>query len=554
MKSSRIARRGRTRFASRRSAAAKPTQRLTGFEPLEPRAMLSGLSHFPSDEYSSQGPGNSHGMGAYEKELHSAAGEYRGASGKSEDNERYVEAKYDASPNVTMAMMASPGRCNDDAPLFVPSGRPAPEPTFSPASSILSARPAETEIEPMYSTSAPQLSGYSEEREKEAALSSSSQNGLMSRSTPDSAGYSPVNPILNETSEESPGEYEVPTYSTPAAAFGSISSRPTAIDVSSTPTYVFIGPRAMSYSVELVFARASDTTFAPAAETHVVTVPASAGRLPADAIASASSSYSRSMPVVFFVGVSPDRRTDGPAYVSFIGQRESVSYVVSARGNGSLALSADAESAGSKSTGVATSSFVMSLLNSSSLTPADASDRETTAVGDERANGRPTADQADDAEATGLVDAESAELLLQKRKAALEKAVAKATLASPLERLTDLPAMHEAPFVLREIMQWATDAVMMNLHSESLPAAAQVDDGMIELLASDVSSLFAHRSVPNVEASASAARAVTLEAGVAVYQSFEVGAGDAAASGEVAGNDAATADAGPAAEQLARVE
>jgi hypothetical protein len=313
----------------------------------------------------------------------------------------------------------------------------------------------------------------------------------------------------------------------------------------------------MSYSAEFVVVRTFDTTFAPAGETRVVTAPAAstAARLAADAIASAASSYSRFMPMVFFVGVSPDRRTEGPAYVSFTGQRESVSYVVSARGTGSLALSADAESAGSKSTGIAISSFVTSLLNSSSLTPADAADRATIATGgDERPNGQPTADQADDAEATGRVNGESAERLLQKRKAALEKAATKLALSSPLEPLTDLPAMREGPVVLREILQWAADAVIMNLHSESLPAAAQVDDGMIELLASDVSSLFARRSMPNVDNPASAGRAVTLEAGVAAYQSFEVGAGDSAASGEVAGNNAAPTDAGPAAEQLARVE
>jgi len=504
--------------------------------------MLSaGFSHFLSDEYSGHGPGESHGMGAYEKEIHSAAKENRGASGKAEENERYVEAKYDTSPSIPTAMMALPGRGNDDAPLFAPTGKPAPEPTYSLASSILSARPAETEIEPMYSTSAPPLSGYSKERETEAALSSSPQNGLMARFTPDPVGYSPANPILNEASKEPTGEYESPAYSVPAAAFA--------------PTFASIGPRAANYTVEFVVVRPSETMLTPAAETRVVTAPAasSAVRLATDAF-TAALNYIRSFTPMVIQG-SPERRPEGPTSVSFTGLRESVSYVVSARGNGSLALSADAESAGSKNTGATITSFVMSLLNSSSLTPTDATERAANATGsDERTNGRPTADQADGADPSGLVDVESAESLLQKRKAALERAVAKLALSSPLERLTDLPAMRDAPFVLREIMQLASDAVMLNLHSESLPVAAQLDDGMIELLASDVSSLFARRSMPNVDNPTSTGRAVTLEAGIAAYQSFEVGSGDAAAASDAAGKAAAPTDAGPAPEQIAHVE
>src|SRR5207247_9621374 len=123
------------------------------------------------------------------------------------------------------------------------------------------------------------------------------------------------------------------------------------------------------------------------------------------------------------------------------------------------------------------------------LAPTAAADRATAmaAGGEDRGDGQTAAEQADGHDASGMIDVESAELLRQKRKAAVEKALTRATLSSQLTRLADLPAIRAAALVLREIMQLASDAVMANLQSDSIPLAANIqDDGMIELLAADV--------------------------------------------------------------------
>jgi len=559
MKSSRFAERWRKRLGSRRSADAKPTQRLTGFEPLEPRTVLSaGLSHFASDDIAGHGPGASHGMGAYEKELHSTAHENHGQSGKSEGNERYVEATHYEPSQVVPPTVMSLSRDRSDSSQFGPIGRPAPEPTYALPSSILSEPQAGSEIEATRYPSAALSGGYNEESETESVLPSTLQSGLMARYEPDQVNYAAPSPAFRELSEEPSEAYEGPTYSAPAADLGALAGRPTIIDVSPAPTFANFGPKALSSTTEIFVVRTYDTIFAPATEARVVTAPAavaSAARLAADAIASATLNFVRSF-VPMVVVVSPERRSEVPTSVSFTGLRESVSYVVSARVNGSLALSADAESASSKSTGLALASVINSLaLNSSSSAQADTADRTTgVASRDDRQDGQAATEQADASDATGMIDVESAELLRQKRRASVENSLSRSKLTSRLEPLVDSPAIREAPLLLREIMQLASDAVMTNLHYELLPFATEMsDDGMIELLATDVASLFNSRRMPNIDAPTTAARAITLDAGVAVYQSFEVGAGDAAAAGGVDGNTA-IGDAAPTPEQLARVE
>src|SRR6266436_3684933 len=110
MMPSEYARRFLKRLDSRRSAAPPRPKRLTGFEPLEPRTVLSaaGMSHFSGDDFPGHGQNQSHGMGSYEKELHSAAEVARGSEGKSTESQRFVEVpRYEPSHNEPPATSTS---------------------------------------------------------------------------------------------------------------------------------------------------------------------------------------------------------------------------------------------------------------------------------------------------------------------------------------------------------------------------------------------------------------------------------------------------------------
>jgi len=515
---SHFARRLLKRLASRRSAARGVTQRLTGFEPLEPRTVLSAAasSHFMSDDFASHGKSESHGMGAYERELHSAAEVNRGPSGKGAENERYVEApRYEPSgKNISNA------RDNDEGSRIA-IGRRESEPTSSTQSTILSEPPAEGEQEPAYSLPSTISNRYTEEREAESSLSSSMLSGAMARYRPEPASYSAPNSILSDSAEE----HELPVYSAPSAALNSVLARAADSDASPAPVLSYV-PKVDRYT-EVIVVRPVDV--APAIDARVIAAPmsvVSSARITVEAIASVTVNYLRSFVPVFVV-VASERRLEGPISIAYAGLREYVSYASPARLSGSLTLAADTEDAGEKATGFGLSSFVMSLgINPSSLVPADAADRAAAiaASGDDRLEGQAAAQQADGDETGGLIDVESADLLRQKRKAAVDKGLARGTLSSQLGRLADLPAIREAPLLLREIMQLASDAVMTSLPAGSFPVAAEMhDDGMIELLAADLASL-ASRGPAADSAVAVPARAITLEAGVVAYQTFDLDA------------------------------
>src|SRR5438067_8728793 len=119
-------------------------------------------------------------------------------------------------------------------------------------------------------------------------------------------------------------------------------------------------------------------------------------------------------------------------------------------------------------------------------------------------------------DADGATELNAADLTNQRRKLALGSEP-RAAAQTRLEQLADIPVIRISESLFRELLV---------MYADSSPASAQrvqsanaADDGMIELLAADVGS-FAARNAATPATDHS--QPVTLESGIALYQSLEV--------------------------------
>jgi hypothetical protein len=153
----------------------------------------------------------------------------------------------------------------------------------------------------------------------------------------------------------------------------------------------------------------------------------------------------------------------------------------------------------------------------------------------------------------GMIELSSADVLRQKRKAAASDSLARASSSPRLQRLAELPLLRDIQSLFSDLARLADENLRTASIDQQTSYVDESDDGMVELLAADVGSLMLPTASPTADAqSIAAARAMTLDAGLAIYQAFEIAQPDSATSD--APTDATPQVDVPAAEQLARVE
>jgi hypothetical protein len=154
-----------------------------------------------------------------------------------------------------------------------------------------------------------------------------------------------------------------------------------------------------------------------------------------------------------------------------------------------------------------------------------------------------------ESESDGDAEGESGDLIAEEVIAARRKLAAsgesRVAVKTQLDGLVDLPVVRITESLFRELL-----ALYDNASQAQAQAAATTgtpDDGMVELLAADISSLASRRiALPGSEQQ----QGTTLESNVALYQSLEIAGLDDVASATTQAQAAPVA----AAEQLARVE
>jgi hypothetical protein len=154
-----------------------------------------------------------------------------------------------------------------------------------------------------------------------------------------------------------------------------------------------------------------------------------------------------------------------------------------------------------------------------------------------------------------LIDTDPSELTRQKRKIASNDAAADHPISTRLERLADLPMSADTQSFIRELARLfdGTQAGATWL-GEQTAAPVLSDDGLIELLAADISSLMLPPAGISAGAPVAAVRAASLEGGVALYQAFEVATGDAASARDATTPQIVDRPSAEPGEQLARVD
>jgi hypothetical protein len=127
-------------------------------------------------------------------------------------------------------------------------------------------------------------------------------------------------------------------------------------------------------------------------------------------------------------------------------------------------------------------------------------------------------------EESGMIELESDGSFRHKRR--LADRSSSADFSPRLTPLAELPLVHQAAEFLRELLQQAANDSAASLASAQANTAPVVDDGLIEVLAADVGRQATPRNPESAE------RAASLEAGAALYQAFEVDMTEVAVAGE----------------------
>ena len=249
-----------------------------------------------------------------------------------------------------------------------------------------------------------------------------------------------------------------------------------------------------------------------------------------------------------------ERRSESQPYSSSSSYRESSGYVTQVRVTPSTALAAEADEGlkagehalsqhASSSPALSQFSISQSTLSDRTVSPAaDEGDR----AGEQPANSAEPGNSDGDGD-DGLIELQSVEASRQKRKFASSESAAGAKISPRLERLAEL-SFSRSPQFDRELARLGDD----NFVAADRSAFERHDDGLIELLASDVGTLMA-ASAGIAAGAAAGTPVVNLEGGVAFYQAFDI------ALTEVVSADAPPQDAprlpdAPASDQLARAE
>jgi hypothetical protein len=129
-----------------------------------------------------------------------------------------------------------------------------------------------------------------------------------------------------------------------------------------------------------------------------------------------------------------------------------------------------------------------------------------------------------------LIELPAGDTLRQKRKSALDDANDSARTSPRLAPLAELPISRDPQSFLSELARLVDDRIWGGQPVEQQSSEQTPDDGLIELLAADVGSLRSRGSLPVAVAPVAAVRAMTLDAGVALYQPLDVAQLDGASA------------------------
>jgi len=130
-----------------------------------------------------------------------------------------------------------------------------------------------------------------------------------------------------------------------------------------------------------------------------------------------------------------------------------------------------------------------------------------------------------------LIELPAGDALRQKRKSALEDAADRESASPRLTPLAELPMFRDSQSFLIELARLVDDKLWGAQPVEQPDSVQTPDDGLIELLAADVGALMSRRGgLPMAAAPVAAVRAMTLDAGVALYQPLDVVQPDGASS------------------------
>jgi len=163
-------------------------------------------------------------------------------------------------------------------------------------------------------------------------------------------------------------------------------------------------------------------------------------------------------------------------------------------------------------------------------------------------------DQRGDGASDGMIALDDVGAIRRGRKPAAAAAKAAASVNPRLARLADLALLHDGPTFVRELARIAHDA--LSVADESAPALSPeyAENRMLDLLAADVSTLrqsAAAVTSPTATIAPAASQPLLLEAGVVLYQAFDL-ASEGAQEGAATNGQQVVSTA--AAETAARTE
>jgi hypothetical protein len=203
----------------------------------------------------------------------------------------------------------------------------------------------------------------------------------------------------------------------------------------------------------------------------------------------------------------------------------------------------------------ASTSLVVNPLATTSTTLTDAARRAADELDDRLADpwvAGEGGEQRGNGESDGMIDLDRMGTLRRGRRLAASLATQAQCVNPRLARLTDLALLRDAPSLMRELAQIARDALFAADDSTEAGPPEHADDRMLDLLAADVGTLGQTSAAAMSSTGAPAAsQPLSLEAGVALYQAFDVALAEEAASGggAQASNSAGAAQAAAATEE-----
>jgi hypothetical protein len=135
-------------------------------------------------------------------------------------------------------------------------------------------------------------------------------------------------------------------------------------------------------------------------------------------------------------------------------------------------------------------------------------------------------DRRGDGENDGMIELDDTGALRRGRKLPAHSAMPTLKINPRLERLTDLALLRDAPSLMRELAQFARDALFSADPSLAAGPPGHANDPLLELLAADVGTVreSAAAAAPTAApkgAQTAALQPLSLEAGVALYQAFD---------------------------------